>query len=234
MFMSFGLLLVVLILFGGCVKKECEIDADCLTKTCFAVQCTNNKCVYSSITNCCGNDKCEPGETYSNCVTDCPNCDDASKCTTDSYDYHIRKCVNKPILDVVCCGNGVCEIGETYSNCARDCPNCDDGNECTKDSYDYHKQKCINEIILPCCGNGICDEGAETYSTCSTDCPNCDDNNRLTADSFNYKIRKCERVVTHYLIDDFEGTLENWNFVGEGGRPATPDWEKRWRRVILC
>ncbi len=221
---SIGVLLAVLVLAvfaSGCVETECETSADCLTKTCFAAQCTDNKCVYSSITNCCGNEICEVGENYTGCAADCPNCDDKNSCTVDEYDYHEQKCVNTPILDVVCCGNGVCETGETYSNCARDCQNCDDGNECTKDSYDYHAQKCVNEVIIPCCGNGICDESAETYSSCPADCPNCDDYNRLTADSFNYTAQKCENVVTHYFIEDFESGVQNWMFHDIEGKTTT-------------
>ncbi len=158
-----------IVLYSGCIEKECETITDCAHKTCSDVGCTGNKCVYTSISDCCGNEKCEPGETYEDCVSDCPNCDDKDGCTVDEYDYHEQKCVNTPILDVVCCGNGICELGETYSNCTRDCLNCDDDKECTKDTYDYHAQKCINEPIIPCCGNGICETG-ETYKECADDC----------------------------------------------------------------
>ncbi len=199
------------------VRRECKNDSDCLTKTCFTVQCKDNKCVYSPISNCCGNDKCEPGETYENCSDDCPDCDDNNNCTIDEYDYHEQKCVNKPILNIVCCGNGVCELGETYENCTKDCPNCNDKNNCTIDSYDYHEQKCINEIIIPCCGNGICDENVETYLNCSTDCPNCDDNNKLTGDSFNYTTQKCE-YITYYFFDDFDEGFTSWGLEGRDPR----------------
>ena len=192
--------------------------------TCGSYTCRAGVCQIEYIANCCGNKICEVGETYAICPADCPSCDDKNECTIDEYDYHLQKCVNTPILDIICCGNGVCETGETYENCPRDCPNCDDGNECTKDSYDYHKQKCVNEIIIPCCGNGICDKDAEAYSSCSIDCPNCDDDNRLTADSFNYKAQKCENVVTHYFIDDFESGLQNWIFYDAEGKPTTTAW----------
>ncbi len=187
----FIILVLAVAFISGCVEKECETSADCLTKTCFAAQCTDNECVYSSITNCCGNEICEVGENYTGCAADCPNCDDNNDCTVDSYDYHEQKCVNAIIPNVICCGNDRCEIGETYSNCARDCPNCDDKNNCTTDSYDYHKQKCINEPIIPCCGNEICDKDAETYSNCPTDCPNCDDENECTEDSYGYHEQEC-------------------------------------------
>jgi len=188
------LILALVIFIIGCAEKECETNEDCPTKTCFPAKCKENKCVSSPISDCCGNKICEVGETYEDCVVDCPNCDDINDCTDDLFDYHKRECINKPILNVVCCGNGLCEIGETYESCTRDCPNCDDENECTKDSYDYHEQKCINEIIVPCCGNEICDEDVETYSSCSTDCPNCDDNDKLTVDSFNYETQECENT----------------------------------------
>jgi len=140
--------LLIVTLFSGCIgqEKECEADADCLAKDCFTVQCKDNKCVYSPIADCCGNEICEPDETYENCFADCPNCDDNNECTIDSYDYHEQKCVNSPILDVVCCGNGLCELGETYETCTRDCPNCDDDNKLTTDSFNYNTQECENIV----------------------------------------------------------------------------------------
>lgn len=213
------LLLVSILLISGCAEKECEIDADCLARTCFTVQCMDNKCVYSPVTNCCGNEICEAGETYPECAADCPNCDDANECTKDSYDYHERKCVNIIIPNIICCGNTICETGETYNNCAQDCPDCNDDNECTKDNYDYHEQKCVNELIIPCCGNDICDKDAETYSNCPTDCPNCNDGNRLTGDSFNYATQKCE-YVTYYLFDDFDKGSASWDLESKDPRWA--------------
>lgn len=221
-----GIIVVVIIgIFFVYVGKECKTGADCLAKTCFTSQCTDNKCVYSPISDCCGNDKCEVGETYPECVVDCPNCDDKNNCTVDEYDYHEQKCVNIIIPNVICCGNKICETSETYETCAQDCPNCDDDNNCTKDTYDYYEQECINELIVPCCGNDVCEEGAETYSGCLTDCPNCDDDNKLTTDSFNYKTQKCENPVTHYFIDDFENGTQNWDFYDAcEGKPTTTAW----------
>jgi len=48
--------------------------------------------------NCCGNTKCEVGETSSDCSTDCPSCDDNSECTKDSYDYDEGQCVHEQLL----------------------------------------------------------------------------------------------------------------------------------------
>lgn len=212
-----------LFLIPSC-PASCDDGNPCTQDTCSKE--TNYKCKTEPIPNCCGNKICETPEVYETCALDCPNCDDSNKCTKDSYDYHAQKCVNAPILDAVCCGNTVCETGETYQSCARDCPNCDDNNKCTKDRYDYHGQKCVNEIIIPCCGNGICDKGAETYSICSTDCPNCDDKNKLTADSFNYKTQKCENVITHYFIDDFEQGAQSWDY-GPTPEDPTASWSTK-------
>lgn len=225
----FGIVTLLLIFGGGYFlfiprcPASCNDNNFCTTETCSKD--TNYKCRIEPIPNCCGNKSCETGENYGACALDCPNCDDNNKCTKDSYDYHTQKCVNAPVLDTICCGNAVCEIGESYENCAKDCPNCDDDNKCTKDRYDYHNQKIINEIIIPCCGNKICDEGTEKSSNCMADCPNCNDNNKLTTDSFNYKTQKCENPITHYFFNDFENDNKGWDFYNAvDGRPNTSAW----------
>jgi len=48
------------------------------------------------------------------------------------------------------------------------CPaSCDDLRFCTKDSC--VNGQCVNEQIVPCCGNGVCEQG-ESESSCSVDC----------------------------------------------------------------
>lgn len=205
---------VYLFLIPRC-PASCDDGNSCTTEACSKE--TGYKCEIKNIPDCCGNKLCEIKEAYETCSIDCPNCDDINKCTKDSYDYHLEKCVNAPILDSVCCDNSACEVGESYGNCARDCPNCDDENKCTRDKYDYHKRSCVNEKIIPCCGNQICDKGTETHSNCSTDCPKCDDNNKLTADSFDYITQKCKYAVIYYYLDDFESGTQNWSFGGEEG-----------------
>jgi hypothetical protein len=68
--------------------------------------CETNTCGFSlsgfSLTtemkdNCCGNKTCEIGETNSVCATDCPNCDDGSECTEDSYNYNSQQCVHEQL-----------------------------------------------------------------------------------------------------------------------------------------
>ena len=89
------LILFLIILVSGCGGNKCETNEDCITKICFTSECKDNKCIYSPVSGCCGNEKCETGETYESCAGDCPNCDDANDCTKDSYDYHEQKCVYK-------------------------------------------------------------------------------------------------------------------------------------------
>ena len=65
---------------------------------------TNTKCNFSlsgfyftsdTKDNCCGNNLCEQGyETNSDCSKDCPDCDDDSKLTVDSFNYQTQKCDN--------------------------------------------------------------------------------------------------------------------------------------------
>ena len=184
-----ALLLIVFTL--GCVEKECETGADCLSKDCQKADCVNNKCSYSAVPDCCGNEICEVGETYPGCAADCPNCDDNNECTIDDYDYHEQECISEPVIP--CCGNDICDKdAEDYSSCPADCSNCDDKNDCTVDDYDYHEQKCINTPILDviCCGNGQCEPG-EDYESCYQDCPNCDDANECTEDSYDYHEKEC-------------------------------------------
>lgn len=200
---------------------SCDDGNSCTAESCSKE--TGYKCQIKPIPNCCGNKTCETGEVYDTCAIDCPTCDDNNKCTKDSFDYNKQACKNFPILDTVCCGNTVCETGENYQNCSRDCVSCDDDNKCTKDSYDYNRQTCLNKTVIPCCGNNICDKGAETSSNCSADCLNCNDNNKLTADKFNYTTQKCENVATHYFVDDFENGAASWDFYSES-LPADVAW----------
>ena len=70
------ILILVLLIFGiifisGCAGKECKLKEDCPDKACFTKDCIDYNCSYSQIIPCCGNEKCEPGETYKECVNDC-------------------------------------------------------------------------------------------------------------------------------------------------------------------
>ncbi|TKJ17208.1 hypothetical protein CEE44_01590 [Candidatus Woesearchaeota archaeon B3_Woes] len=83
--------------------------------------------------------------------------------------------------------------------CSRECPkSCDDNDECTDDfCADETKFKCINLLIVPCIGDGKCEEGEYP----SEDCPNCDDNNSCTRDDYDYSIPSCKYTRVTCLGD---------------------------------
>jgi hypothetical protein len=52
----------------------------------------------------------------------------------------------------------------------RKCPPCDDSDPCTTDYCSKQTvYECVYEAIIPCCGNGAC-ENSENWSTCPEDC----------------------------------------------------------------
>lgn len=75
-----------------------------------------------------------------------------------------------PEPDLNPCGDGVCDyfLNETDTTCPQDCPSCDDGTDCTLYYFDYYRQSCFSEEVVPCCGNGLCEENEAT--TCPVDC----------------------------------------------------------------
>ena len=140
-------------------KNSCTEDV-CSTETEFI--CQNNE-----ITPCCGNGKCEEGETFKECLKDCPNCYSDDKCKISKFNYTTQECGYEEIIP--CCGNGKCEEGETYSDCSQDCIECTTSKKCFKSEYDYEKGACEEKPEVPCCGNGICDKG-ESCDSCDNDC----------------------------------------------------------------
>lgn len=59
----------------------------------------------------CNNNKCEQGENFENCPTDCP-CGNGICEITESYSTCIIDCH---------CGNQLCDYNETIENCENDC-----------------------------------------------------------------------------------------------------------------
>jgi len=112
-----------------CTGRECGPDPVC-GESCGQCEqgyvCNEDgKCVYSPS---CGNGRCDPGETYCNCPSDCQ----------------------------IQCGDGCCSLGENYQNCPIDCPcvpNCT-GKECGDDGCGGSCGQCgPNEV---CTSDGVC------------------------------------------------------------------------------
>ncbi len=105
-------------LIDNCQKCGCPANHECLSSgSCKLCDnpCSSNPCgkcesckvvgdwcdgkyTCNPITPCCGNGKCESGESCSSCETDCGPCE-----------Y---------------CGDGECNNGETCSSCSSDCGGC--------------------------------------------------------------------------------------------------------------
>jgi hypothetical protein len=74
---------------GKITPKTCEANIKCN----FSL--SGFKSTSEMKDNCCGNTLCEEGyETNSDCPQDCPNCDDNSKLTIDSFSYQTQECKN--------------------------------------------------------------------------------------------------------------------------------------------
>lgn len=110
----------------------------CLQSTCSAGRCTSEPKV-----PCCGNGKCEQGETCSSCAADC-SCQQGD----------------------LCCEN-ICRAAECSSDYE-----CNDQNELTADkcSGTGCGAKCVHTAISSCKdGDGGCPEGCSAYT--DSDCP---------------------------------------------------------------
>lgn len=82
----------ITVTYWNCSKitpKVCEANIEC------GFSPSGFKSTSEAKDNCCGNALCEEGyETNSDCSEDCPNCDDNSLLTADSYNYRTQECEN--------------------------------------------------------------------------------------------------------------------------------------------
>ena len=185
----FGYLFFFTDLFKSC-PDSCDDFNECTEDFCSEE--TDFKCVHKPIDNCCGNNKCEQGETYESCADDCPNCNDDDRCTEDSYDYHLQKCLNKLIIP--CCGNKICESNEDYSSCEIDCP---------LNGYIEIKTSYVNNPSV------YVDTGYAYYYSIA----NCLDKNITILELTNYDNGKQARKITKEWLERFPQGSEEYNFI---------------------
>lgn len=147
------LVIMLIILVSGCVKKEvytgCKDSLDCPAQ----MKCEEEKCVEIG----CGKEG-ETGpsaginpEWLDHLSSEC--CPGLKEITYKNYfDENCKDTMLAGAPSFVCsaCGNGVCEEWESKCNCPEDCTDLG------------------GEIEQPVCGNGICEEGED--KTCYEKC----------------------------------------------------------------
>jgi len=189
----FAVLFFFINIFKSC-PSSCDDFNECTEDFCSEE--TDFKCVHKPIDNCCGNGKCELSgdykETYENCPDDCPNCDDSNKCTKDSYDYHLKKCINKDITP--CCGNQKCEAGESHTSCEIDCPL--EGYIKIGTSYIYNPEK-------------FSGTGARYFYIIE----NCLDKDITILELTNYDNGKVGKRITKEWLESFPEGEEEYEFI---------------------
>ncbi|MDD5086615.1 MAG: hypothetical protein PHV16_02590 [Candidatus Nanoarchaeia archaeon] len=110
----FLFLVCLLFLVSGC--KECEVSSDCSSKArelysgyssnCLDIECADNVCEINSISNCCGNKRCEEGagENKCTCTTDCGKCEGKGEVQIGSRTYESQ------YLEYGCSEGNECEL----------------------------------------------------------------------------------------------------------------------------
>lgn len=152
-----------------CPQEGCtpECGDGCCNGSETACTCPGDGCVPS-----CGDGCCNGNETQCTCPQDgCPSvCEDECCDPTESCDTCPADCDTGG----VCCGDGLCDPGEDPCICRQDCQgccaddDCDDGDSCTDDQCVGYT--CEYDSLVPCCGDSVCEYGAEDHATCPADC----------------------------------------------------------------
>ena len=135
-----------------CGDGTCNIlEQQCGNDFCFS-DCSS-ACIYLSM-GYCGDGTCVPGESDSNCPTDCGSSSGSG----------------------ANCGDNVCSAGvENCFSCSGDCGVCDNCG----DSICSQTESCVscNQDCGPCISQGYCGDGAcapsESCSSCASDCGDC-------------------------------------------------------------
>jgi len=136
--------------------------------------CTNGVCSVCR-PSCVGHDPCE----NITCEYSTATCPDGYKATCQNT------CVNGTCTECEpdCSGHEVHgDSGNSGQSCKLSCGLCEEENIIT----------CTCDLIIPCDGNGICEEGEYPASS---DCPDCTDEDNCTTDFYNYTTKQCEHEI---------------------------------------
>jgi cysteine-rich repeat protein len=123
-------------------------------------------CACNNLLPCCGNGSCElPDEDPYNCPGDCVvSCLSDWVCTP----WEPEECPVNGIQTRTCYDNNACEVPinppALEQTCGETCP----GLSCGI-CQNINTTNCLCEELVPCCGNGFCQNG-ETYDNCPADC----------------------------------------------------------------
>jgi len=145
-------------------EQDCEICPGVFCGPCQELD--EEICECTNLSNCCGNDICEPpGEDPYTCLIDCPvDCLSDWECTP----WQPEPCPLSGIQARECFDQNACLIPinppALQKSCSLDCPGLTCGT-CQAINIDA----CVCEELIPCCGNGIC-EASEIFEQCPKDC----------------------------------------------------------------
>ncbi|MFA6255020.1 MAG: polymorphic toxin-type HINT domain-containing protein [Patescibacteria group bacterium] len=123
-------------------------------------------CTCTNTVNCCGNDVCEPpAEDPYTCHVDCPvDCLSDWECT----DWQPDPCPLNGIQTRECFDRNACPVPinppALQQSCGPNCPGLSCGT-CEQ----INIEQCVCQELIPCCGNGQCEQG-ETHEQCPQDC----------------------------------------------------------------
>lgn len=156
------------------IKKcpSCNDNNSCTKDSCSKE--TDYECRHEAIAPCCGNGKCEEGESWSTCLQDCqkPECN-LSCGACGVLNNETCSCGNI----TQCVSDGCCPSGCDYTTDS-DCPNpnlceadsdCDDSDPCTQDVCSGQPKNCSSSPITKCIPDECCPEGC-AYPE-DLDCP---------------------------------------------------------------
>ncbi len=124
-----------------------------------------DNCVCLDIVPFCGNGVCEaPFENQILCPADCPGCISDWECS----EWEPEICPSNNIQTRNCFDKNSCAVPVNEPVTQRTCGSVCEGLTCGS-CQQINTSSCLCEELLPCCGNGICEQG-ENNQVCPSDC----------------------------------------------------------------